>query len=791
MLTCLPRPASAGNLTLSDTEADLQQPALGHRTLTEAVTARQEVDRLAAEPTFGPPTRPAADQEARALAEETGTLGPELTDAIVGNAQDMRWQTALIGNSGGSQVAAPIVLGGDALASPALNRLTVGDTAVATGAVTRTTANATLLVPGSNGEQALSVNSDPYTRGVGYQARLPVGSATVSAGVDIYGGRHIKGVAVSSGATLAGAQFGLGLAATLVTRAGVTPTGKLRYSAEGELEMLATHTTEVMPVLSMNLQGAEMHAGGGLRLVGIKGVATEYEKFVPIVAVGRELRAQKGWLSDLRETGRALGLIRGAQLPKARRLARAEAMQSVLQVGEMLTWQHNSGLIFGLSAGAMGARVNLTAKLDGLATMSLTRPDEQSIELAVTSSKVHGLSMSADLPLLAEAYHSLGLGLAQRRVFRFDLEEPAAQDALREALQGKMPARLAPLATVDGQMAERFMGLMASERLPRGVENVSVEAAEEHVVSRGFASFRPLALSRHLDGIAHQRSTTRHQRVVANAASAVVERGMTSSKQTELLRTARDHTATAVLQTLPTLDAKGRRDETLIGVRTVLTFDHKRSGQRARQKMTRGLQTKLGHTIDAWRPISSGNSYKLTLSRLIRPADLERLAASSDEATEAAAAASRLPPALARALVAGLEKLSPVARGEKVVAFIAQHRSRAVGTLQQLLGDDMEPLEVSIDSSAYDRPVAKLLEQTVRLAGLTQKGPLKRELGRIIKLEDSLEDSLKDLAADSIFRALDEAGFLAGLYELGEIRLSLREVRREVERTLADLAERK
>ena len=680
--------------------------------------------------------------------------------------QDLRWQTFLNANASGMSVAAPVGLHGETLLSPALNRLTLGDASIATGAVTRATANGTLVLPDTDGQQALALNRDPYTTGVGYQARLPVGSATINAGVDIYGGRNIKGIALSTSAVLAGAQAGAAVGLTLITRAEASPTSTVRASPEGDAQVLAVYKTEVMPVIAVGVSGATLHAGGGFRLVGIRGRAIEYEKFVDIDVLGEAMRKQNVWWQSLREMGQAIGVIKGMRLPQAGKLSENEALASTLEVGEKLTWVRTGGLIFGVNAGGMGARAGLTIKLDGQTSMSLERPDEDTLQLSVSHVKSRGLSISADFPLLAEAYHSRGVGLAQRLVFRFKAADPGAEAALRAALNGSMPINLGAPTSVDGEMADTFMGLVADKdkRLPKGVESVSIEAAEEHVVSSGFAGLRPLALSKHLHGVAHQRSTSRRQRVVATGSAALTERGLASSKQTEFFRLAREHTASATLQMLPTPTAEsGVGNPTFVGVHAVLTFDQARSGQGSRQKLSHHLNKKLGHAIARQEPIGSGNSYKLTLTRLFRPQDLARLAAMEPAAVQRAATASQLKPAAGIALVKSLAGLSPVAQGEKLVAFIAAHRSRGVGTLQQLLGEDIEPLEVEVESGAYDKAFAKAVDISIRLAGLTDGSQTKREIKRLERLQVKVASIAQDLAADNIFRALDEEAFRYGL----------------------------
>jgi hypothetical protein len=514
------------------------------------------------------------------------------------------------------------------------------------------------------------------------------------------------------------------------------------FSANRQVRDLGEHTGNVQELhgtrkieLTTTLsRGAGFGAGVAGGWIGVGGSLTldegrdvMYRTHVSPERARKLLHAETGVARVIKDKARVVGMLRDpVEIPDL-------ASPELLRVGDELAVSTSGAFSLGVALGGVGMRLGAKALARGGFHLAVRKLDHDRVELAVTPSKVRGIHVFADAPLVLDVRAARLVGGALRQAFVFDISQTSAREAYQRALKGDLPNGLHAVKSVSQPTDEALVLALRQEVLPAGVTRSHLEKLDLERVRTGFGiNFGPIQEGGIISGLGLHRVTTRERHFVTDGEASIIEETRGLERRREVLLSGTEHAGvSATLRSSALYDDKGTATWQFEGLGLKGHFSDSRvRGLELNDEVIDHINTAFGTLFPHFQRKGHSQSRQVTLERRFDAADFAALARMPPQSLALAAHSADTSEEDLRELSTTLSQLTRDHDAARALQdYVATHGMKGFGALHRLLGKP-EQLAVTTSSSAYEEPTE-------------QARTLKLKYGTPVAVGSSPDDLLK------------------------------------------------
>ena len=619
---------------------------------------------------------------------------------------------------------------------------------------------------------------------------------------DIFGAEHLRGMALSNTwTTTGGTRVGGSLAAVVVGGSKLEALEWDDHEQDASGRILAKWETQLMPIVAVDMGASWMHLGGSVRASAYKSYQNIFQVYVAPDELSKAMLQRHGLAHAVASGFQTLGMRKAPVALPALKKVLAERQANYLQVGESVRMVRTGNMSGGLAMSAYGVRAGLYGSYTGETELTVARVDEHHLDVTISPKKITSLSANFDALIAAEMFTTSSMAVGLSRGFRADLREEPTRDALRVLFDegvypgcDNLPARLGAHASVDMTQQVRH------GHLPKGMSTTFMQRAEQVDMSWGLGMPKPFFLTGRIAGLGLEGKVFERQQTTADGAASLTVKTLGRNSQRDVWGAGSTYKQLSVgVRQLELFDEVGRPEKHFDGLDVKLVKGLTRVVGDARARLTHKVGKLLGTEIAEPKQKGDAQTYAVSVERLFTKAKLMRIAKSSRVDRLRTAFQAGVPMLALNTLSERIASLKDnrapdsleLALGiaTEVQAFMVTHGQRGFAAMHYMSEGSTEDIDVSVDSSAFDKPVKKALKVQLEYGTTRDARSLKRGVREAARVEEETKRGVSHLQDENILKTFNSEDHNAKLTALQAVQSEVEKFVGRLKERLTDLSE--
>ena len=459
-----------------------------------------------------------------------------------------------------------------------------------------------------------------------------------------------------------------------------------------------------------------------------------------------------------------------------------------MQVGESVRMVRTGNMSAGLTLSAYGMRTGVYGSYTGETDLTVGRVDEHHLDVVVSPKKIVSLSANIDALIAAEAFTTGSVATAMSRAYRADLREPEARDAIKALFEkgvypgsDNTPRMSRPHDSADMTQQVRHGSM------PTGIRTLYMQRAQRVEATWGMGIPKPFFLRGRIAGLGVSQSSFEHKDATNDGSAALTVHTRGTKKQSDAWHAGSDTTEVAAgSRKIEVFDERGVPQERFDGLDVEL---HRKLGRvvgDARAKLTGEVGKLFSVATPEVKARGDAQTYSVKVSRLFNVPDFLTLAGKGPVSRLRASYVSGCSPDALGKLCARLATLAEGAETDSLSYaqsaaaalqdFIVRHGQQGFAAVHHLAHGEASGVDVTVDSSAFNKPVKKALKMHLEYGTARRLETIKKGVKKAAKVEKEISRGLVQLEDEAVLKGFDADDHTAKVKALRAVQHEMKEL---------------